>query len=56
MTLTNDDTRDLAIKIVDKLVEGGHIENCIDTDNETEFEVQDIVHEILNEKFGITED
>lgn len=46
---TNDDTRDIAIKIVDKLVEGGFIKDCIDTDDESEFEVQDLIHEVLNE-------
>ena len=31
---------------VDKLVQEGFVKNCIDTDDETEFEIQDI---ILNE-------
>jgi len=47
---TEDDIRDVAIRITDKLVEMGIIPNCIDTDNETEFEVQDaIVEEISNQ-------
>ena len=41
-----DDCRDIAIRIVDKLVQEGLIKDCIDTDDDTEFEVQDI---ILNE-------
>jgi hypothetical protein len=41
-----DDCRDIAIRIVDKLVQEGFVKNCIDTDDETEFEIQDIV---LNE-------
>jgi hypothetical protein len=41
-----DDLRDIAIRIVDKLVQEGYVKNCIDTDDETEFEIQDI---ILNE-------
>ena len=41
-----DDCRDIAIRIVDKLVQEGYVKNCIDTDDETEFEIQDI---ILNE-------
>ena len=41
-----DDCRDIAIRIVDKLVQEGSVKNCIDTDDETEFEIQDI---ILNE-------
>lgn len=54
-TLDNDRTRDIAIRIVDKLVTGGFVENCIDTDDETEFEIQDIVHEELNNTFNIQE-
>ena len=46
---TNDDTRDIAIKIVDKLVTEGLLKDCIDTDDETEFEVQDVIHNVLNE-------
>jgi hypothetical protein len=41
-----DDCRDIAIRIVDSLVQEGFVKNCIDTDDETEFEIQDI---ILNE-------
>jgi hypothetical protein len=41
-----DDCRDIAIRIVDYLVQEGYVKNCIDTDDESEFEVQDI---ILNE-------
>jgi len=53
---TNDDTRDTAIKIVDELVEAGYVKDCIDTDDETEFSVQDIIHSRINELLGITED
>jgi hypothetical protein len=34
------------------LVDNGLVKNCIDTDDETEFEVQDIILEKLKEKFG----
>lgn len=40
-----DNIRDIAIRITDKLVEMGYVPNCIDTDDEYEFDVQD---EILN--------
>ena len=43
---TNDDTRDLAIQLTDKLVELGIIPNCIDTENEDEFETQDEIHDL----------
>ncbi len=49
-----DETRDIAIKIVDELVLGGYIKDCLDTDDETEFEVQDIIQNVLiqfNPKF-----
>ena len=42
------DNRNLAILILDKLVEEGLIPDCIDTDNETEWEVQDIIEEVLD--------
>ena len=47
-----DDCRDIAIRIVDKLVQEGYVKNCIDTDDETEFEVQDLIlNELLKSKF-----
>lgn len=45
MTQDIDNIRDIAIRITDKLVEMGYVPNCIDTDDEHEFDVQD---EILN--------
>ena len=48
-----DDCRDIAIRIVDKLVEEGYVKDCIDTDDETEFEIQDIIlNELLKSKFN----
>ena len=47
-----DDCRDIAIRIVDKLVQEGLIKDCIDTDDQTEFEIQDIIlNELLNSNF-----
>lgn len=54
--LTYDDTRDLAIKILDELVEKGFVKDCIDTNDESEFEVQDIIHSELNKFFNVKED
>lgn len=54
--LTYDDTRDLAIKILDELVEKGFVKDCIDTNDESEFEVQDIIHFELNKYFDVKED
>jgi hypothetical protein len=50
--LTEDDIRDISIVITDKLVELELIPDCIDTDNESEFEVQDIITEILTKKLN----
>jgi hypothetical protein len=44
-----DDCRDIAIRIVDKLVQEGYVKDCMDTDDQTEFEIQDIIlNELLN--------
>lgn len=53
---TNDDTRDLSIRILDKLVEAGVVKDCTDTDDNDEFDVQDIIHEEINKTLGIEED
>jgi len=50
-----DDINDISILIVDKMVEQGIIPDCTDTDNEIEFEVQDIIREILCDKFKINQ-
>ena len=39
--------KDLSINIVDRLVKEGLIKDCLDTNDETEFEFQDIVEEVL---------
>jgi hypothetical protein len=44
---TEDDIRDIAIKIVDELVMNELLPNCIDTDDETEFVAQDLIVETL---------
>ena len=45
--MTEDQIRDIAIRIVDELVVKGYVPDCIDTENETEFEIQDIIVEKL---------
>ena len=50
---TTDDIRDIAVKIVDKLVEQDLVINCMDTDDETEFEVQDIIVKQLNKDLDV---
>ena len=44
---TEDDIADIALSIVDKMVAEGLIPDCIDTNNQTEFQAQDIIRETL---------
>ena len=46
-SLTEDDIRDVAIKITDFLVLKGLIADCTDTDDTTEFDFQDEFFEII---------
>jgi hypothetical protein len=48
--------KDLSIAIVDKMVEQGLIKDCIDTDDTYEFDAQDIIREVLCDKFNIKND
>lgn len=54
--LTNDDVREIAMNIVDAFVEENLIEDNTDTNDDTEFAFQDIIHNKLNEVFNIIED
>ena len=45
--LTRDDRMDIAIKIVNELVSLEYIADCTDTDNDDEFNVQDVIERIL---------
>jgi len=47
---------DLAIKCIDKMVEEGIIKDCTDTDRTTEFDVQDIIIDVLCDYFKIEEE
>jgi len=51
--MTADLIKDLSIRITDKLVEQGIILDCTDTDDNTEFDVQDTIREVLSEEFNI---
>ena len=44
-----DKIRDMAIECVDKMVREGIIKNCIDTNDTTEFDIQDIIMEQIKE-------
>ncbi len=45
--LTDDDIRDIAIRIVDKFVANGLVKDCTDTNDEDEFDFQDIIFDVL---------
>lgn len=50
--LTEDQIRDIAIRVTDRLVLIGFVPNCIDTDDESEFEVQDIISEEITKSIN----
>jgi hypothetical protein len=54
--LTNDDVREIAMNIVDSFVEEKLIVDNIDSNDQTEFAFQDIIHDKLNLIFNIIED
>lgn len=45
--IDQDKIRDIAIKCVDEMVHQGIIKDCIDTDDSTEFDIQDIIVDTL---------
>jgi hypothetical protein len=45
--LDNDDIADISINIVDRLVEIGLIKDCIDTDDDSEFDAQDEIRSTI---------
>lgn len=53
---TLDDIKDLSFIIVGKMVEEGIIKDCTDTDDQTECDAQDVIREILCNKFNIKND
>jgi hypothetical protein len=45
--LDRDDRIEIAIAITNKLIEMGFIPDCTDTDDESEFDVQDMITEVI---------
>jgi len=45
--LDNDDIADIAVNAVTKMVEYGLVPNCTDTDDNTEFDIQDIIRKSI---------
>ena len=50
---TPDDINDLAIAVLDDLVAAGLVPDCTDTDDESEFAVQDVIAAALAKRFGV---
>ena len=53
--LDNDDTRNIAIRCVDEMVSQGLIPNDMDTDGDTEFQIQDIIHDQINKALSVSD-
>lgn len=49
---TEDDVRDLAIRLTDALVEARVIPDCLDTNEESEFSTQDLLHSEISRFLG----
>ena len=47
-TYSDDDIRDIAIIITNKLIELEYIRDCTDTDDDDEFDVQDVIFDVLS--------
>ena len=47
--LDRDERQDIAITITNLLIELGYVPDCTDTDDESEFEVQDMIADVLKE-------
>jgi len=50
---TIDDLNEISLEIVEELVAQELIPDCQDTDDETEFQVQDVINEKLAKLFGL---
>lgn len=48
--------KDISLEITDELVVLEIIPNCKDTDDNTEFDVQDVIREVLCKRFNIEND
>jgi hypothetical protein len=52
----SDDVRDMAVHIVNRLVELGLVKDCTDSDDNTEFDFQDAISEAIGQKLKIAVD
>lgn len=54
--IDNDTIRDIAIRCVNTLVKEGYVKDCTDTNDTTEFSIQDIIHKEINKALKVSED
>jgi hypothetical protein len=54
--LSLDEIKDLSVRIVSTMVLNGLIVDCTDTDDSTEFDIQDIIVAELCSKFNVEND
>ena len=47
--LDRDERQEIGITITNKLIELGYVPDCTNTDDESEFEVQDMVAKVIKE-------
>ncbi len=47
--LDRDDRQEIGIIITNKLIELGFVPDCTDTDDESEFEVQDMIAKVIKD-------
>ena len=52
--LNNDDTRDIAIRVVEYLIDNNYITEFED-EHEWDFHIQDVIHEMINKPLGISD-
>ena len=51
--MTRDEINDISVAIVNRLVELNLVPDCTDTDNDTEFDYQDAIRDVLNQKYNL---
>lgn len=47
--LDKDERQEIGITITNKLIELGYVPDCTDTNNESEFEVQDMIAKVIKD-------
>ena len=51
--MTRDEINDISVAIVNRLVELNLVPDCTDTEDDTEFDYQDAIRTVLQEKYNV---